>query len=617
MSASTWLRQIHRRLLSSRPAPTRQRRKQQNSPSRLTVRPRLEALEDRITPTVFTPTTFADDGTAGSLRQAVINANNDNGTAMDTIQLSAGTYTLTIINIGGDHDVSSSQGDLNITNTNHALVILGTTDANGNPTSVIDQTVADRVIQIVNPGTTVTFKNLILEGGNAQDDGGAGAPAGESTAQGGGILDDGGNVTLSNVVVQSNQATAGTTNFAQGGGIFVQDGALTINHSVIRNNTATGGVGGGGTTGGDANGGGVCYILTGINTPQLSVTNSTLANNTAQGGLGDNVMGTDGGEGDGGGLYTIGDDTTAITGSTFSGNAAVGGSGGGGGGAVDGDGNGGGAFLHASNTVVNSTLALNTARGSDAAGGGVYFAPNATGQLTNVTVSGNQANLSGTAGTAEGGGLDNNNGDVGEVTLTNTLVAGNSVNTSAGSPQSPDVRGEFTSGGHNLIGIADGVNDPGFNGPGDLAGSLANPLNANLGPLQNNGGPTQTMLPLPGSPALGAADPSLAPGTDQRGQSRPTGGPTDIGAVQVSGTPTSPPPAPSPSSSPPPSLFQAILGLYIAEVEKDLHFGNPTALQQTIDFDAQYTVIFGINIAPLIEAIADSNVQAALSGGNS
>ena len=116
----------------------------------------------------------------------------------------------------------------------------------------------------------------------------------------------------------------------------------------------------------------------------------------------------------------------------------------------------------------------------------------------------------------------------------NTLVAGNTIH-SGDNLAGLDLRGEFTSGGHNLIGIAEGTTGPGINGPGDRTGTAANPLNPNLGPLQNNGGPTQTMLPLPGSPLLGAGDASLAPSTDQRGLSRPTSGPTDIGAVQVTG----------------------------------------------------------------------------------
>jgi hypothetical protein len=82
-----------------------------------------------------------------------------------------------------------------------------------------------------------------------------------------------------------------------------------------------------------------------------------------------------------------------------------------------------------------------------------------------------------------------------------------------------------------------------------------------------------------------------------------------------SGSPPGAPP-PSPSGPPPPSLFQAILGLYIAELEKDLGFGNPAAVQQAIDFNSRFTVIFGVNIAPLIEQIADSNVASARGGGN-
>src|SRR5262249_44043164 len=53
-----------------------------------------------------------------------------------------------------------------------------------------------------------------------------------------------------------------------------------------------------------------------------------------------------------------------------------------------------------------------------------------------------------------------------------------------------------------------------------------------LGPLADNGGPTQTMALLPGSPALNAAGPALAPATDQRGFAR--GAAPDIGAYEAS-----------------------------------------------------------------------------------
>ena len=70
----------------------------------------------------------------------------------------------------------------------------------------------------------------------------------------------------------------------------------------------------------------------------------------------------------------------------------------------------------------------------------------------------------------------------------------------------------------------------------NVSGLTASQLN--LSPLQNNGGPTQTFLPLTGSPALCTLTPSTATGTDQRGQPRtaPVGSSTcqDAGAVQTS-----------------------------------------------------------------------------------
>src|SRR5208337_3703995 len=55
-----------------------------------------------------------------------------------------------------------------------------------------------------------------------------------------------------------------------------------------------------------------------------------------------------------------------------------------------------------------------------------------------------------------------------------------------------------------------------------------------LAPLGNYGGPTQTMPPLPGSPAIGAGsvtDNTFS--TDQRGYSRTQNGLIDLGAVQL------------------------------------------------------------------------------------
>jgi streptogramin lyase len=65
-------------------------------------------------------------------------------------------------------------------------------------------------------------------------------------------------------------------------------------------------------------------------------------------------------------------------------------------------------------------------------------------------------------------------------------------------------------------------------------------VDARLGPLQDNGGPTQTMALLAGSPAISAGDATAAPDFDQRGFARVVGGTIDIGAfeLQPAGTAT-------------------------------------------------------------------------------
>ena len=70
----------------------------------------------------------------------------------------------------------------------------------------------------------------------------------------------------------------------------------------------------------------------------------------------------------------------------------------------------------------------------------------------------------------------------------------------------------------------------------DLTGTGAHPLAAKLSPLGNYGGPTQTIVPLAGSPALEAGSVFLIPAgvtTDQRGLPRTIGGKVDIGSVEI------------------------------------------------------------------------------------
>jgi hypothetical protein len=63
--------------------------------------------------------------------------------------------------------------------------------------------------------------------------------------------------------------------------------------------------------------------------------------------------------------------------------------------------------------------------------------------------------------------------------------------------------------------------------PGDLTNT-----DPRLGPLQDNGGPTETMALLVGSPALNAGDPAQLGVADQRGVVRSGG--VNIGAYQAS-----------------------------------------------------------------------------------
>ena len=174
--------------------------------------------------------------------------------------------------------------------------------------------------------------------------------------------------------------------------------------------------------------------------------------------------------------------------------------------------------------IINSTIANNRGRslsGVDAGG---------TVNITDSTVAGN------------GGGLGA--GGViafGTVTVTSSLLANN-----GGGPNIGDISGdgEFISGGNNLIsngddaeGFADGVN-------GDIVGSNgddpSNPqtdllIDARLGELQDNGGSTQTIALLDGSPAIDAGSNPNNLETDQRGVGfdRTVGDGTDIGAFEV------------------------------------------------------------------------------------
>jgi hypothetical protein len=234
-------------------------------------------------------------------------------------------------------------------------------------------------------------------------------------------------------------------------------------------------------------------------------------------------------------------------------------------------------------TVANSTISGNT---TNFDGGGVSNFGGIVA-ITNSTVSGNHAN--------RGGGVSNSAGyygDPGTVTITNSTISGNGANRGGGvsnyqscfyssfnrqtfcnsaalslnrsliagnqaaaGPEienaiilgplsSPPLSDNVTANNFNLFGANGNSGVSGFApGPTDIVPSV--PLAKILGPLQNNGGPTQTHALVAGSPTIDAGDPNGCRDNsgalllkDQRGFPRNVDGNSDgtarcdIGAVE-------------------------------------------------------------------------------------
>ncbi len=124
------------------------------------------------------------------------------------------------------------------------------------------------------------------------------------------------------------------------------------------------------------------------------------------------------------------------------------------------------------------------------------------------------------------------------MTLANSIIAGNGPGMDVRGAGVTDIDGPIVSHGGNLIGQIGATT--GWVAS-DKIGTAAHPLDARLAPLGNYGGPTPTMPPLAGSPAVGAGVVSAIPSgvtTDQRGAARVISGAVDIGAVEVQGPPT-------------------------------------------------------------------------------
>jgi len=375
---------------------------------------------------------------------------------------------------------------------------------------------------------------------------GQGGPAynynnGGAGGDGGGVFNDS-FLLLSNTVVCSNWTGAGADgsysggtggNGGYGGGVYNSGSAFFFSSSVLVNAVGATGLGNLAANGGD--GGGLW------NSGTMTLFGSTIASNAAGNGAVEFLSTLwPGTGGNGGGVYNAG--SLALTECTIAGNSAgVGGEGASmiygfasyaGWGAPGGD--GGGICNEATLSLVACTVSRNAAgtggAGADGGyldpdgglggvggdGGGIYAAANSSARLWNSLIALNSPGLGGAAG------IGSTDGSPGATSST------------------PDISGVYVSQGFNLVGACTATNGVVSGVKHDVLGTLANPFDPRLGPLQSNGGATLTFGPLRDSPAIDAGDDSLLGSSlnlalDQRGEARLSGAHVDIGAVEYDG----------------------------------------------------------------------------------
>ncbi|MGA2158438.1 MAG: choice-of-anchor U domain-containing protein [Dehalococcoidia bacterium] len=168
--------------------------------------------------------------------------------------------------------------------------------------------------------------------------------------------------------------------------------------------------------------------------------------------------------------------------------------------------------------LTNCTISGNSVTASAGEGGGIFNSENALAHLLNVTIANNHA----TDANSFGGGFGNNS--VSSMYFKNCIVANNT----AGHSQYNNGYDGLGTGTHSQGFNLDSQNSCFFNQPTDQINT-----DPQLGPLQNNGGPTSTMAITSASPAFHRGTNDGAPSTDQRGVSRPQAGICDIGAYEL------------------------------------------------------------------------------------
>jgi Ca2+-binding RTX toxin-like protein len=361
-------------------------------------------------------------------------------------------------------------------------------------------------------------------------------PFGTPRYSGGNIYSDGADLTLSNMVIRSGGAI-------NAGGVWENRGTLTMRDSTVANNVAVFSGGGIGIARNPTEYAPVEVFGNADQQPtQPSVISGSTINNNSAGTKYDFFQSP---QYSGGTRAAAGTDTQA----------------------ADRPNAGGGVAATSALTIENSTFNHNDDSGR---GGGIAFAPYVryspepgAGQLRieSATISGNTA--------GSGGGVywytrrsadDSTSPEPPNPVIENSIVANNQ----ADSPQrSPDI-----GGAHSQDVIApppprkddttrsDVTFDAAFSLFGDTTGATVNETvpgsnitgqDPQLGALNDNGGPTQTMALLPGSPAIDHGRTPAGETSDQRGQTRPFDLPqignsaapgadgADMGAFEVQG----------------------------------------------------------------------------------
>ena len=472
--------------------------------------------------------TNTNDSGPGSLRQALRDAHDG-----DTITFTVtGTITLTSGGLPVTKNVTISGPGTNQLSVggNQALLVFGIFPSktatisglsirngqagiwNEGTLTVSDCVVSDNSYEaLYNEYGTATVSNCVVSGNSGT---GLYAHYGTLTVSNCnvsgnafGIYSDHGTATVSNCLVTGNSSGGLGDNGSYGpspNDRTFQGAFLTIADSTISNNSGPGVDNGGG---------------------DLTIVSSTLTGN-------DNPAGQNSGYG--GGIYAHyagkAPPGTTIINSTINGNSAF----------YD-----GGGISAPYLMIANSTISGNSAgdSGGGISGGGMV--------ITNSTVSGNSAGNT-------GGGITTG----GQTVITNSTISGNSASSGGGIYNVAALHTGNTifnagASGENIFNNGGTVTSLGYNISSDDAGGLLNgpgdQINTDplLAPLQDNGGPTFTHLPLPGSPAIDAGDPSFTrpPFHDQRGSCfyRVFSRRIDVGSVETQPQPRCATPAPRPT----------------------------------------------------------------------